>query len=119
MKKVTILTFTLLAAGFMFGQTVNGINVEDIPVKYIKIVSTPKPFKPYQATIYLDYGQISKLKEIKKGIIMDKDGSVMLFNGLMGAINFLDSKGFKYVNQMPSPQGVYTEQLMLENTNIK
>ena len=50
----------------MFGQTVNGIKIEDIPVKYIRIVSTPKPFKPYQSVIYLDFGQISKLKEIKK-----------------------------------------------------
>lgn len=119
MKKVTITLLTLLATGVMFGQTVNGIKIEDIPVKYIRIVSTPKPFKPYQSVIYLDFGQISKLKEIKKGMIMNDDGTVKTFNGVMGAINFLSSKGFKYVNQLPTPQGVYTEQLMLENTNIR
>jgi hypothetical protein len=118
MKRITTTILMLLATGLAFGQTVNGIKVEDIPVKYIRIVSTPKPFKPYQSVIYLDYGQITKLKEIKKGMILNEDGTTKTFNGIMGAINFLSSKGFKYVNQLPSPQGVYTEQLMLENTNI-
>jgi hypothetical protein len=118
MKKLLLLAFLipLMSAG----QTVNGFEIEEIPAKYVQIVSTSKLLKTFQVTVYLDYGQIGRMKEIKKGHIVGSDGKLVSFNGVMGVLNFFDKKGFKYVNQYLVTQGgsnVY--RTLLENTNYK
>ena len=118
MKKLLLLLFLipLMSAG----QTVNGFEIEEIPAKYVQIVSTSKMLKTFQVTVYLDYGQIGRMKEIKKGHILGSDGKPFSFNGVMGVLNFFDKKGFKYVNQYSVTAGgsnVY--RTLLENTNYK
>ena len=102
----------------MNAQTVNGFNLEDIPARYIEVVSTAKMFKPFQVTTYVDYGQIGKMKDIRKGQIIGADGKQMTFNGTMGVLNALEKRGFRYLNQYlvtVSNQSVY--HTILENTN--
>ena len=120
MKKLLLLLFILSSLNQLNAQTVNGIPVEDIPAKYVEIVATSKLFSAFKVTVYLDYGQIGKMKEIKKGHILGADGKQMKFNGSMGALNFLSDKGFKYVSQYALSSGssnVY--HILLENTNYK
>jgi hypothetical protein len=120
MKKLLLLLFILSSLNQLNSQTVNGIPVEDIPAKYVEIVATSKLFSAFKVTVYLDYGQIGKTKEIKKGHILGADGKQMNFNGSMGALNFLSDKGFKYVSQYAISSGssnVY--HILLENTNYK
>ena len=77
-------------------------------------------FKVFKVTVYLDYGQIGKVKEIKKGSILGDDGKLMSFNGVIGALNLLNKKGFNYISQYSVSAGssnVY--HLLLENTNYK
>lgn len=120
MKKVLLVLAMALTLG-MNAQKVNGIEIEDIPAKYVEIVSTSKMFKYFQVTVYLDYGQIGKMKEVGKGNIMNKEGDKPeSFNGTMGALNFLEKKGFKYISQYVltvGNQNVY--HVLLENTNYK
>tara|TARA_B100000795_G_C22602629_1_gene361861 strand:+ start:260 stop:631 length:372 start_codon:yes stop_codon:yes gene_type:complete len=121
MKKLLFVSLFLLGSYTQLSaQTVNGISVEDIPAKYVEIVATTKMFKMFKVTVYLDYGQIGKMKEIKKGHIIGDDGKIMSFNGVMGALNVLNEKGFKYISQYAITEGnasVY--HLLLENTNYK
>tara|TARA_Y100000385_G_C12966687_1_gene582173 strand:+ start:64 stop:423 length:360 start_codon:yes stop_codon:yes gene_type:complete len=118
MKKLLLLIFLipLMSAG----QTVNGFEIEEIPAKYVQIVSTSKLLKTFQVTVYLDYGQIGRMKEIKKGHILGSDGKPFSFNGVMGVLNFFDKKGFKYVNQyLVTAGGSNVYRTLLENTNYK
>jgi len=120
MKKLLLLLFIFGSINQSNAQTINGMLVEDIPAKYVEIVATSKLFKMFQVTIYLDYGQIGKLKDFKKGQIIGDDGKKMSFNGVMGALNLLNKRGFKYVSQYALTVGnsnVY--HLLLENTNYK
>ena len=120
MKKILLSLTLVLSYCTLSAQTVNGINLEDIPSKYVEVVSTSKLFKLFQVTVYLDYGQISKGKDISKGHIIRDDGKLMSFNGTMGVLNTLEKKGFKYLNQYLVTEGnsnVY--RTLLENTNYK
>ncbi len=102
----------------MNAQTVNGFNLEDIPARYIEVVSTAKMFKPFQVTTYVDYGQIAKMNEARKGHIIGPDGKQMTYNGTIGVLNALEKKGFRYLNQYlvtVGNQNVY--HTILENTN--
>tara|TARA_A200000113_G_C8716851_1_gene306955 strand:+ start:42 stop:413 length:372 start_codon:yes stop_codon:yes gene_type:complete len=120
MKKILLSLTLVLSYCTLSAQTVNGINLEDIPSKYVEVVSTSKLFKLFQVTVYLDYGQISKGKDISKGHIIGDDGKLMSFNGTMGVLNTLEKKGFKYLNQYLVTEGnsnVY--RTLLENTNYK
>ena len=120
MKKIIILLFLLSSFTQLNAQSVNGISVEDIPAKYVEIVAQPKMFKIFQVTIYLDYGQIGKMKDVKKGRIMGEDGRSMTFNGVMGALNILTKKGFNYVSQyLDTSGGNNVYHILLENTNYK
>jgi len=120
MKKILLSLTLVLSYCTLSAQTVNGINLEDIPSKYVEVVSTSKLFKIFQVTVYLDYGQISKAKDLSKGHIIGDDGKLMSFNGTMGVLNALEKKGFKYLNQYLVSEGntkVY--RTLLENTNYK
>lgn len=117
MKKLLLLLF-ITALFNVNAQTVNGFNLEDIPAKYVEVVSTSKMFKPFQVTTYLDYGQIGRMKDISKGHILGADGKQMSYNGTIGVLNALEKKGFKYLNQYLVSEGnasVY--RTLLENTN--
>lgn len=120
MKKIIVFVFLLSSLTHLNAQTVNGIPVEDIPAKYVEIVATSKMFKFFQVTIYLDYGQIGKMKEVKKGHIIGEDGKPMIFNGVMGALNMLNKKGFNYLSQYTvTTSGANVYKILLENTNYK
>tara|TARA_R110000744_G_scaffold372507_1_gene484166 strand:+ start:278 stop:640 length:363 start_codon:yes stop_codon:yes gene_type:complete len=117
MKKLVLVLGLALTLG-MNAQTVNGLKLEDVPAKYIEIVSTAKMFKWYQVTVLLDYGQVSKSKELGKSSILGEDGKPFSFNGSMGVLNLMESKGYKYISQniiTVGSQNVY--HYLLENTN--
>jgi hypothetical protein len=45
--------------------------------------------------VFLDYGQIARIKDIKKGFVLDDDGEKFTFNGIMGVVNLLVTNGYK------------------------
>tara|TARA_R110000764_G_scaffold213022_1_gene299396 strand:- start:113 stop:478 length:366 start_codon:yes stop_codon:yes gene_type:complete len=116
----TIMTIAMVALTFgMNAQKVNNLDIRDIPAKYIEIVSIAKTFKPFKVKVYLDYGQISKMSEIKKGGFFDDKGKQVVFNGTMGVLNFLEQNGYVYVNQyLVSGAGGNVYRTLLLNTNF-
>lgn len=119
MRKLLVLLVTVLALNLSSAQIIDGIEIKDIPAKYIEVVSSAKMFKPFQVTTYINYGQIGRMKDIKKGYLIDKTTQKpMSFNGAIGVLNYLDGQGFKYINQYLVTEGsaaVY--HTLLENTN--
>ena len=120
MKKV-LLVLAMVALTFgMNAQTINDLDIKDIPAKYIQVVSIAKAFKPFKVSVYVDYGQIPKMSEMKKGRFFDDKGKQVVFNGTMGVLNFLEQNGYVYVNQyVVSGGGGSVYRTLLLNTNFK
>lgn len=93
MKKLLIFAL-LLVSTYTFGQTVNGISLKDLDAKYVRVNVERKLLKPFQVRIYLDYGQISRMKDLKKGFVFGDDGKQYSFNGVMGVVNLLNEYGY-------------------------
>ncbi|MDG2397628.1 MAG: hypothetical protein P8M03_08280 [Flavobacteriaceae bacterium] len=95
MKKLLFISI-FITSFFSFSQdlTVNGIPISELDAQYIRINAEVKLLRPFQAKIYVDYGQISRVKEIKKGYVLDENGKKFAFNGIMGAVNLLIENGY-------------------------
>ncbi|MDB4016116.1 hypothetical protein N9483_07145 [Flavobacteriaceae bacterium] len=94
MKKLLLL-FIFLWSALSYGQTVNGIPLKDLDANYLRVNAEKKLLKPFQVRIYIDYGQIARLKDIKKGFVYDDNGKQYSFNGIMGVVNLLNEYGYQ------------------------
>lgn len=97
MKRVMYLTLLsiLIACLNSKAQTVGSVPVEELEAEYIELLGTAKFLKLYEVTLTVDYGQIGSLKDVKESPVLDKDGKVMTFNGMMHAVNFFANYGYK------------------------
>lgn len=97
--KIILSIFLISICFISFGQneyTVNGFKLSEIPAEYVEIVGANKSiFKPFQVTIYVDYGQIGKMKDISKGRVLAWDGTQATFNGMMGVVNEFSKSGWE------------------------
>ena len=100
MNKVLFIIFFSLSV-FSYGQTVHGIALKDLDAPYIRVNAERRLLKPFQVKIYLDYGQIARIKDIKKGYVYDDNGKQYSFNGIMGVVNLLNEYGY-YVEHVYS-----------------
>lgn len=109
MKK-TLLSFLLITSVSLFGlsQTVNDVPIKDIDVEYIEIVGTGKLFST-KLTVQIDFGQHDKLFSAKDTQVKDKDGTRMIFNSMVDALNFFSSNGYDF-------QQAYT--ITISNQNV-
>ena len=94
MKKLLLAAFFMTSI-YSFGQTVNGIALKDLDASYIRVNAERKMLKPFQVRIYIDYGQIARLKDINKGFVYDDNGKQYSFNGIMGVVNLLNEYGYQ------------------------
>ena len=120
MKKLIFLLAFAFIGQQAFSQTVNDIKLEDIPARYVQLVSTSGFLNIFKVTTYVDYGQIGKMKDIKKGHILGDDGKNIKFNGAMGVLNFFETKGYRYISQnVVTGQSGNVYHYLLENLNYK
>ena len=98
MKKVQLIMVFLfvLRASFTFAQTVNGVPLEDIEVKYVRIVGTSK-FLKNEVTIEIDFGQKNKFFTSKDTRLLDNNGKDIVFHSMIDALNFMDENGYMFV----------------------
>jgi len=97
-KKVMLLA-ALAVSSISFGQIVDGKKISELNAPFIQAVGTTKLMKPFQVTLYLDFGQISKVSETKKGHVYNEStGKLMSFNGMMDVMNMMDKNGYEYVD---------------------
>ena len=110
--------FILLFIGSLSinAQTVNDIKIEEIPARYVKLVIETKGMSSYNIKVWLDYGQMEKLKD-KNGYIIGNDGERMEFNSTISAMNFLEKKGFRLISTSLNYTPFYS--VLFENENYK
>ena len=113
MKKVLLVLGMVALTLGMNAQKVNELSLEDVPAKYVEVVLTKR--------VYLDYGQIGEINDLTKlAGIFSEDGTRMSFNGSMGVLNLMGSKGYKYVSHRLVTIGSQRIwKYLLENTNYK
>ncbi len=109
-----IFTLFVICSFYINAQTVNGIKLKDIPVKYVILQVQNKG--PYDINITLDYGQMNSLKD-KKGFIVDENEKRIKFNSPISVINFFEKKGFLLTTKMITYTPYYS--LIFENSNYK
>lgn len=114
MKRILIILISVFYCSSFNAQTVNGVPIEEIPVRFVNLVADQQGMNPYKLNIFLDYGQMTSLKD-EKGYIIDKEGKRMTFVGMINALNFLDKKGFKLIST--SLTYVPYSSTLFENTN--
>ena len=80
---------------FSYSQdlTVNSIPISELDAQYIRVNAEVKLLRPFRASVFLDWGQISRIKELNKGWVLDENGKKFAFNGIMGAVNLLIENG--------------------------
>lgn len=80
-----------------FAQRVNETPLKDIDVEYVQIVETSKLLST-KVTIQLDFGQRNKRFDLKDTQVYDEEGSLLKFNSMIDALNFMAANGYEFVN---------------------
>jgi hypothetical protein len=98
MIKKTIISSLLFLAGFTsYSQTVNDVPISEINEEYIQIVGTSR-FMSNKVNVEIDFGQHSKFfSSGKQTQIKDENGSLMKFNSMIDALNFMNETGYEFV----------------------
>ncbi len=120
MRKLLLVLSVAALTFSMNAQTVNGIDLKDIPSKYVKLITYEKSSKLFQPHIaFLDYGQIESYKGVDVGSLFDDSGNQIMLSS-MAMLNLLESKGYIVVSHFVLGAGspITINQFLLENTNI-
>jgi hypothetical protein len=95
MKKLALMFgLSLLIASSAFSQTVNGIPLTELNVKYIR-VSEKEIMLSKKINIDIDYGQTYRIRNMR---VLDKDGKDMQFNSIIEVLNLMSKIGYEVVN---------------------
>lgn len=94
--KNLIMIIVLMLSTSLFSQTVNGTPIKDLDVEYVRIVGTSNALNT-KVTIDLEFGQQNKLLSSKDTKILNTDGTVLVLNSMVDALNFMDANGYEFV----------------------
>jgi hypothetical protein len=118
-KVLLVLLLAVLSSLGVTAQKVNGIELEDIPSKYVKLITYEKSSKMFQPHIaFIDYGQIESFKGVEVGNVISESGEQIMLSS-MAMLNLLESKGYVVVshNVLGAGSPLTINQFLLENTN--
>ncbi len=95
--KLLISLIFLFAFENSYSQTVNGINISELPTEYLQFTLTSSLFSS-KLNILLDYGQENEFSnKIKK--ILDSKGKEFQFNSLVDILNFMNKNTFEFLSK--------------------
>ncbi len=77
--------------------TVDGIEINKLPVNYIEIVGTEAGLFTKKIIVAIDYGQEKKVFS-SPSFIKDDKGKTYIFYSMVDALNFFENNGWQYVN---------------------
>ena len=103
-KLLIIAVLFMMAAPMSFGQvTVEGVNINELDIDYCKLNGYNKSMFGMKIIISVDYGQ--KFNMFKTQRIVGPEGKDMVFNSMIGALNFMERNGWEYVNNYTISSG--------------
>jgi hypothetical protein len=76
--------------------TIDGILIRKLKVDFLEIISYAKPLRT-RDVIRIDYGQYDALLEEFDTKLVAGDGSFILFNTIVEALNFFVANGYEFV----------------------
>jgi len=98
MKQVLITSLLFLLPFIGFSQTINGVELSEIDVEYVRIVGTAKLLSK-KVTIQLDFGQETKFwTAAKDTVIKDENGKPLTLNSMIDALNFMGKNGYEFLD---------------------
>jgi len=103
MKRILILIMLAFSLNGMSQVMVNGVDVNKQDVEYCKLIGYNKSLFGNKIIITIDYGQ--KMKFTQAQTITGKNGKAIVFNSVIGALNFMQKNGWEYVNNYAIAMG--------------
>ena len=98
MKTLMTLCYCVFVAATAMGQTVNGIPLTDLNARFIEITGQPATLFSTREKVSIDFGQAAHTVGANtRFVIKDQDGQPMVFNTMVGALNFMTSNGYQFV----------------------
>ncbi len=97
MKKLILLNgFLFLFCISVFAQVfVGDVDINKLDVEYCEIVGKRK-FLSDKVKVTVDYGQ--RKRDLWKSKIKDENGKTMSFEGMIDALNFMNTNGWEYAD---------------------
>ena len=92
---ITLFLFTVFNTSAQ--ATVNGQPINSIDVEYVRIVGTSNLLNT-KVTIDLEFGQQNKLFSTKDTKILNSDGSPLVLNSMVDALNFMSENGYEFIS---------------------
>lgn len=97
MKNIILTLAISMVATLSFGQvSVEGININELDIKYCQLVGYNKSLFGQNIIVTIDYGQEFKL--FKTQLIKNHEGKAVEFNSMVDALNFMENNGWVYTN---------------------
>ncbi len=98
MKKLSILAIVLFSLVSSRAQTINGVKISELKSEYIEIIAQSKMMSK-KVSIKVDFGQeIDIWKENKTMQLRDKNGQAIVFNSIVGALNFFAQYNYEFID---------------------
>ena len=106
MRKTSLIILLLLIAGVSsMAQSIGGMKVSDIDVKYVEIVGTAN-LMGTKVKVSIDFGQKKKFTWNEKDVVVvNADGTKMKLDSMVDALNWFDEFGYEYVNSYAITHG--------------
>lgn len=96
MRIIFLLTL-LVFSKFMDAQTLGGLPLKDIKVKYMQLVFTSKMLSS-KVTVDIDYGQQVNVSNYDDIQLLDEKGNKIVFKSTVDGLNFMDAHGYEYMD---------------------
>ena len=98
MKKFIVISlFFLFSYSVTYSQVnVNGVNINELDIKYCSIVGYNTFLFGKKIIVSIDYGQ--KYQFWKSQEISDSNNKPVIFNSVIDALNFMEKNGWQYIN---------------------
>ncbi|MGR3809614.1 hypothetical protein [Jiulongibacter sp. NS-SX5] len=96
-KKLMIPVFFL--AQFANAQTIDGISLDSLDAKYISLIGIQKGLSFNEIKVNVDYGQKREFLNEKISMrLFDETGNIVVFNSMIGALNYFEKYGYQFVD---------------------
>ena len=97
--KILSIAFYVFLISFQISycQTQKGVKIAEITSEYVELVGVSKLLSP-KVNVLIDYGQPDDFWSSKDTQLIDENGVPIVFQSMMGAINYFTEYGFEFVN---------------------
>lgn len=80
-------------------QKIDGIPLDSLEAKYISLVGIQKGLSFNEIKVNVDYGQKREFLNEKISMrLFDETGNIVVFNSMIGALNFFEKYGYEFVD---------------------